>query len=153
MANPLRTKADLQQFLLSLLDPLAPYTSPGGALITLGHTGTHYDERAAQLEGFSRPLWGIAAFLAGGGQYEGIQRWVKGFASGTNPDNEEFWGDMQDKDQRMVECSAIGFSFAVAKEQLWDPLDDAAKANFERWLAGMFDKNMPDTNWLWFRVR
>ncbi|KAJ7797497.1 hypothetical protein B0H14DRAFT_3114331 [Mycena olivaceomarginata] len=113
---------------------------------------THYDEAAAQLEGFSRPIWGLASFLAGGGDYAGTQRWVDGFTNGCDPSHEEFWGDMRDKDQRMVECSAIGFSIAVAREKLWDPLSAEAKANVERWLGGMNDKEMPNTNWLWFRV-
>ncbi|KLO16150.1 hypothetical protein SCHPADRAFT_231573 [Schizopora paradoxa] len=151
-SNPIATREDLAAFLTGLLDALAPYTSPGGALIQLGHTATHYDEAAAQLEGFSRPIWGLAALLAGGGVYAGAERWVRGFANGSDPEAAEFWGQMRDKDQRMVECSAIGFSIAVAKEQLWDPLPDAAKRNFEDWLGGMNDKQMPDTNWLWFRV-
>ncbi|KAI0031669.1 hypothetical protein K488DRAFT_86585 [Vararia minispora EC-137] len=150
--NPLETRDDLRRFLVGLLDPLAPHTSPGGARVHIGHTGTHYDEAAAQLEGFSRPIWGLAALLAGGGQYNGTERWVRGFASGTDPSHEEFWGCMRDKDQRMVECSAIGFAIAVAKEQLWDPLPAKAKEHFERWLGGMSDKQMPNTNWLWFRV-
>lgn len=151
-SNPVKTRDDLQAFLVGLLDALEPHTSPGGALIHLGHTATHYDETAAQLEGFSRPIWGLASLLAGGGSYPGAERWVNGFANGTDPNHEEFWGDMRSKDQRMVECAAIGFSIAVAKEQLWDPLPQQAKANFENWLGGMNDKQMPDTNWLWFRV-
>lgn len=152
-SNPLKTKADLAKFLVDHLDPLAAHTSPGGARIHLGHTATHYDDIAAQLEGFSRPIWGLASLLAGGGEYEGHKRWVAGFASGTNPASPEFWGNMRNRDQRMVECSAIGFAIAVAKEQLWDPLSPAAKKHFEDWLGGMNDKAMPNTNWLWFRVR
>ncbi|KAJ7272625.1 hypothetical protein B0H12DRAFT_1208464 [Mycena haematopus] len=151
-SNPLKTKADLAKFLTGLLDPLAAHTSPGGARIHLGHTATHYDETAAQLEGFSRPIWGLASLLAGGGTYAGTQRWVDGLANGCDPGHEEFWGNMRDKDQRMVECSAIGFAIAVAREQLWDPLSAEAKGNVERWLGGMNDKEMPNTNWLWFRV-
>ncbi|KAG6821630.1 hypothetical protein H0H93_000139 [Arthromyces matolae] len=146
------TKEDLARFLKELLDPLAAHTSPGGARIHLGHTGTHFDDVAAQLEGFSRPIWGLSALLGGGGHYEGKQRWVDGFMNGTNPQSEEFWGNMKDRDQRMVECSAIGFSIAVAKEQLWDPLSPEAKTHLEEWLGGMNDKEMPNTNWLWFRV-
>lgn len=151
--NAVATREELAAFLVGLLDALAPHTSPGGALIQLGHTATHYDEAAAQLEGFSRPIWGLASLLGGGGSYPGAERWVRGFASGTDPKGSEFWGDMRDKDQRMVECSAIGFAIAVAKEQLWDPLPAEAKMNFENWLGGMNDKQMPNTNWLWFRVR
>lgn len=150
--NPLKTKGDLSKFLVELLDPLAAHTSPGGARVHLGHTGTHYDEAAAQLEGFSRPIWGLASLLAGGGEYEGTKRWTDGFTNGSDPKSAEFWGNMRDKDQRMVECSAIGFSIAVAREKLWDPLSAEAKVNFEAWLGGMNDKEMPNTNWLWFRV-
>jgi hypothetical protein len=151
-SNPLQTKGELSKFLIGLLDPLAAHTSPGGARIHLGYTATHFDEAAAQLEGFSRPIWGLASFLAGGGEYEGHKRWVEGFKNGTDPNSEEFWGHMRNKDQRMVECSAIGFSIAVAKEKLWDPLTDEEKKRFEDWLGGMNDKDMPNTNWLWFRV-
>ncbi|KAF7370967.1 hypothetical protein MSAN_00730800 [Mycena sanguinolenta] len=151
-SNPFETKEDLARFLIELLDPLAAHTSPGGARIHLGHTATHYDEAAAQLEGFSRPVWGLGSLLAGGGTYAGAQRWVHGLANGCDPNHEEFWGDMRDRDQRMVECSALGFALSVAREQLWDPLSEEAKANVERWLGGMNDKQMPNTNWLWFRV-
>ena len=68
--NPLETKDDLRRFCTGILDPLAAHTSPGGARVHLGFTGTHFDETAAQLEGFSRPIWALAALLAGGGQYE-----------------------------------------------------------------------------------
>jgi hypothetical protein len=148
----LETREELSDFLIDLLNPLAAHTSPGGARIHLGHTGTHFDEAAAQLEGFSRPIWGLASLLAGGGNYEGTKRWLDGFTNGSDPNSNEFWGNMKDKDQRMVECSAIGFSIAVAKEKLWDPLSPKVKANFENWLGGMNDKEMPNTNWLWFRV-
>lgn len=151
--NELKTRDDLKEFLVALLDPLASHTSPGGARIHLGHTATHYDEAAAQLEGFSRPIWGLASLLSGGGSYEGTQRWVDGFTNGADPTGSEYWGDMRDKDQRMVECSAIGFSLAVAKEQIWDAMSAEARKNLEAWLGGMNDKQMPNTNWLWFRVR
>ncbi|KAF9524341.1 hypothetical protein CPB83DRAFT_773953 [Crepidotus variabilis] len=152
ISNPVKTRDDLGAFLRGLLDPLASHTSAGGARVHLGFTATHYDDTAAQLEGFSRPIWGLASLLAGGGEYEGVKRWLAGFANGTDPKHEEFWGNMRNKDQRMVECSAIGFAIAVAKEKLWDPLDKEAKGHFEDWLGGMNDKEMPNTNWLWFRV-
>ena len=151
-SNPLKTRSDLSNFLTSLLDPLAGHTSPGGSRVHLGFTGTHFDENAAHLEGFSRPIWGLASLLAGGGTYAGVERYVRGCERGTDPEHEEFWGDMRDRDQRMVECSAIGFCLSVAKEQIWDKMNDKGKANLEKWLGGMNDKRMPNTNWLWFRV-
>ncbi|KAF5336519.1 hypothetical protein D9611_006700 [Ephemerocybe angulata] len=151
-SNPLRTRDDLAKFLTDLLDPLEKYTSPGGSRIQLGYTGTHYDDIAAQLEGYARPLWGLASLLAGGGDYAGKRRWVDGLKNGTDPNSEEFWGNMRDKDQRMVECSPIGFFLSVAGEHTWDQLGEEGKGNLEDWLAIMNGKEMPNTNWLWFRV-
>ncbi|KAF4585053.1 hypothetical protein EYR40_001888 [Pleurotus pulmonarius] len=155
-SNPLQTRDDLAAFLKTLLQGLGAHTSPGGARIHLGFTGTHYDDIAAQLEGFARPLWGLASLLAGGGSYKSgdhsASTWATGLANGTNPDHLEFWGNMRDKDQRMVECSPIGFALAVAPDAFWTPLSPESKANIEGWLGGMNDKEMPNTNWLWFRV-
>jgi hypothetical protein len=48
------------------------------------------------------------------------KRWSRGLASGTDPENSEFWGTTRGKDQRMVEMSAMGFTLAVARESIWD---------------------------------
>ena len=61
-------------------------------------------------------------------------------------------GEMTNKDQWMVKCSAIGFAVTLAKEKLWDSLSDETKKNLKDWLGGMNDKEIPNTNWPWFRV-
>ncbi|RYN52980.1 Negative regulator of the PHO system [Alternaria tenuissima] len=150
--NPLKTRDDVVAAVGSLLDPLIPGFSPDNALIKVGSTGTRFDETGAQVEGFARPLWGLAPLLAGGGKYPATDKFVQGLISGTDPESPEFWGYMEDTDQRMVEACPIGFTLAVANKQFWDPLTDKQKKNVETWLGSMNDKKMPDTNWLWFRV-
>ena len=59
---------------------------------------------------------------------------------------------MEDLDQRMVESCPIGFTLAVAGKDFWDPLSDQEKTNVATWIGSMNDKEMPNTNWLWFRV-
>lgn len=105
--NPFLTRTDVQASLISLLAPLLSHASPHGALFKLGTNGTHYDDRAAQLESFARPLWGVASLLAGGGTWDGVRVWKEGFVAGTDPENEEHWGATRGKDQRMVE---VGFA-------------------------------------------
>jgi len=56
LSNPLRTRQDVVDAVASLLDPLAEGTSPGGALVRTGYTGTRFDEAAAQVEGMLRPV-------------------------------------------------------------------------------------------------
>jgi hypothetical protein len=59
---------------------------------------------------------------------------------------------MQDLDQRMVESCPIGFTLAIAGSHFWDPLSKTEKDNVATWIGSMNDKEMPNTNWLWFRV-
>ena len=150
-SNPIRTRADLTDALISLLDPLAAFTTPGGAQVRLGATATHYDEIAASLEGFSRPLWGLASLLAGGQSYSGTQRWIDGFQNGTDPNSDEFWGNTRGKDQRMVEMAAMGFTLAVAKKHIWDKLSDVGRDNLTAWLGGINGKDMPDSEFRFAR--
>ena len=146
-SNPLRTREDVVEAVRSLLEPLAHGTSPNGALIRCGYTGTRFDETAAQIEGYARPLWGLAPLLAGGAQYNGAERWFKGLAAGTDPNSPEFWGFMEDSDQRMVETCPIGFTLAIAGKHFWDPLTEKEKENVEAWIGSMNVKGMPNTNW------
>lgn len=59
---------------------------------------------------------------------------------------------MEDLDQRMVEACPIGYTLAIAGKEFWDPLSESQKANVAKWIGSMNDKEMPNTNWLWFRV-
>lgn len=143
----MKTRRDIQNALTSLLNPLESHTSPGGSRIKLGHTATHYDDIAAQLEGFARPLWGLASLIAGDGEYAGAERWIRGLADGTNPEKEgEFWGFSRDRDQRMVEMSPIGFTLAVAGRRFWREISVAERKNVEKWLTYINNKEMPNTS-------
>lgn len=125
--NPLKTKKDMQEAVLSLIAPLAPYYSEGGALLQLDNTGAHYIKLSAYMEGFSRVLWGLAPLVAGGGDSPFVDVYLKGFANGTNKEHLEYWGDFETVDQRMVEMAAISLSLILAKNRFWDPLEDDAK--------------------------
>ncbi|CCF45534.1 hypothetical protein CH063_14586 [Colletotrichum higginsianum] len=51
---------------------------------------------------------------------------------------------------RLIEC--LGFSLAVAPA-IWESLSEKERVNVENWLGNSInEKNMPNTNWLWFRV-
>jgi hypothetical protein len=145
--NPLLTRSDVVSAVTSLLDPLAAGFSPLSSLVKVGSSGTRFDETAAQVEGYARPLWGLAPLLAGGSDYAGTQKFVDGLVAGTDPESEEFWGYMEDQDQRMVEACPIGYTLAIANEQFWNPLSESQKKNVETWLGSMNDKDMPNTNW------
>ncbi|KAF9882723.1 hypothetical protein FE257_005341 [Aspergillus nanangensis] len=150
--SPFRTRGDFQTACKALLDPLVSCFTPGSSRVKIGTSTTRFDEGGAQIEGFARPLWGLAALLGGGYEYAEAARWREGFINGTDPHHPEFWGHIEDLDQRMVEMCPIGFTLAVAPHVFWDPLTPQQQENVANWLNSINEREMPNTNWLWFRV-
>ncbi len=150
--NPLRSRKDVQKALNDLFEPLLPFFSAGGARVSLSETAAHFDRAAADLEGFARPLWGLAPYAAGGGQFEHWPLYAKGLANGTDPAHPEYWGRVGDRDQRMVELAAIGFSLCLVPEHLWEPLDERARRNVATYLLEARPYEFADNNWKFFRV-
>ncbi|KAJ5610551.1 hypothetical protein N7510_007270 [Penicillium lagena] len=165
--NPLQTRDDLELAALSILEPLHAYFSPGRAKIRLPvGTGAHFDDLAAQLEGFARPLWTVGAILEGSSttafnntgtslsarSRKIIEPWVEGFRTGTDPDHEDYWGEISELGQRMVEAEIISFALISAPYYLYHNQEKRTQYNIEAWLRGMNNKPMPDNNWRWFRV-
>lgn len=161
--NPFQTRSDLVRATLALLRPLVPLFSAGKGRIRVPvSTAAHFDEAAAQLEGFARPLWAVGALLLGHDLGtdavlaaeidEVVQPWVDGFVSGTDPDHPEYWGTMDDIDQRMVEAEIISFALLSAPHRILGHLDQKKKANIANWLRSLHGLPMPKNNWRWFRV-
>lgn len=71
LKSPMETRAQVLEACKSLLNPLLSFFSPGRTRLRLGATATRYDEVGAQLEGFTRPMWGLGALLAGGDAFPG----------------------------------------------------------------------------------
>lgn len=150
--NPLKTKKDVQQAFVQLTDPLNPYFSKGRARLHIGNTSASYPDFVAEMEGFSRVLWGLAPFTAGGKESDLWDIYIEGIKNGTNPNHEEYWGDIQDYDQRAVEMAAIGLALALVPEKVWEPLSETEKNNFSRWLLQINSHELWGCNWLFFRV-
>ncbi|TLD05418.1 uncharacterized protein PgNI_10015 [Pyricularia grisea] len=163
--NPWLTRADFLTGTTALLKPLHPFFSPSNARIRLSPaTGTHFDETAAQLEGFARPLWAVGALLLSSSSSDKetadasadldslLQPWIIGLANGTDPDHAEYWGAISPTDQRMVEAEIVSFALLAAPDALYGVLDARSRINVADWLRGMVGKPMPLNNWRWFRV-
>jgi hypothetical protein len=150
--NPLKARQDVERALTDLFDPLLPFFSEGGARVTLSETAAHFDRAAADLEGFARPLWGLAPWAAGGGRCPHWPLYARGLANGTDPDHPEYWGKVGDRDQRMVELAAIGFALRLVPEHLWEPLDERARRNVAAYLLEARPHEFADNNWKFFRV-
>ncbi|VUC34747.1 unnamed protein product [Clonostachys rosea] len=164
--NAFQSREDVIRATIALLRPLVAHLSPGKGRLRLPvSTGAHFDETAAQLEGFARPLWAVGALLMGltpatppdlaAEILQVTEPWILGFVSGTNPDHPDYWGIMDDTDQRMVEAEIISFALLAAPSHILDALDKAdkrARHNVAAWLASLHGLPMPQNNWRWFRV-
>ncbi|KAH8556083.1 hypothetical protein BGW37DRAFT_471027 [Umbelopsis sp. PMI_123] len=148
----LETREDLQAAFKATFEPLLPAFSAGAARVRVEQGGAHFDDAAADLEGFARPLWGIVPFVAGGGDFEHWNLYHRGLTNGTDPDHPEYWGDIGDRDQRQVELAAIGFALALIPDHFWEPLSDKAKENLVVYLRNGRNKDFPVCNWRFFRV-
>lgn len=110
----LTDRASMQELLRTVLDPLEPFFSPKKARVNCpGNTAVRFDQTASEVEGFCRPLWGLAALLEGGGDYHGTEWWIQGLKAAMDPESPEYWGYPRDNDQRMVEMCPLGESGIV----------------------------------------
>lgn len=149
----LDSKAAYVNKLFDILNPVLPYYSPGGARLKLGFTGASYSETVAEMESFTRVLWGLAPYLGGGGNsavFEDI--YVRGLANGTDPSSDEYWGDSGNFDQRLVEMGGIAVGLLLAPDKLWTPLSQSAKDNVAKWLNYINIRQLVPSNWQFFGV-
>ncbi len=154
-------REDMAAGLLSLIRPLKQYLSPGRGFLTISDIGVHYGSRAAGMEGFARILWGLGPLFCRISSYkeEKIRKeageWkaivMEGIASGTDPEHEEYWGEITDFDQRIVEAAAIVVMFSL-NQDMWQELSDSVKSHVYQWLNQMNCCEMPRNNWRFFRI-
>lgn len=152
MVGKLCTKKDALDLFTYMTKSLKDYYSPGCAYLKLDSFGAHYDEKSSYMEGFSRVIWGLAPFLAGGGKSDLLYIYMKGIQNGTDPESDEYWGELQDIDQKMVELAPIAFFLLLAPEYAWKPLSEKTKENLVKYLYRANEVVVPKSNWLFFRV-
>ena len=152
--NPLRSRADMERAAVQLIEPLIPLLSEGKARLHLGETGAVYPASIAEMEAFARPLWAIVPMLAG--NCESVEpiwaHWREGIINGVNPEHPEYWGEVEDYDQRLVEMAVFGMGMALAPEKFFFSLPETAQKNLWAWLDQINHHDMPKNNWTFFRV-
>lgn len=149
----LHSKEEFRELLREIVNPLIPFYTEERAGVVLGDTAACYGKHIVEMEVFSRPLWGLVPFWAGGGEapeFEEIYR--KGLAAGTNPEGKEYWGGFWNGDQRFVEMAAIAYGLILQPEKLWVPLSEGEKDNLAKWLNGINQYELPVCNWIFFAI-
>ncbi|MBU1175440.1 MAG: DUF2264 domain-containing protein [Alphaproteobacteria bacterium] len=150
--NPFLCRDDVARAVGDLFAPLLSHFSASGARVRLSPTAAHFDMAAAEMEGFARPLWGLAPLVAGGGAFAHWELYRSGLAAGTDPAHPDYWGDIAGTDQRQVELAAIAFAMLLVPQHIWEPLDAAAKGNVIAYFQMARAHRFVDSNWHFFRV-
>jgi hypothetical protein len=150
--NPLRSRADVERALKALCLPVERYRSPGGARIRLDSTSAHVDQESADMEGFSRLLWGLVPAQAGGADWIDWTPIAQGLANGCDPDHPEYWGDCFDRSQRLVELAAIGLALRLVPDHIWEPLTQGQRDKVREYLVKGHACQFVDNNWMFFRL-
>ena len=152
--NPLRTRQDLSRAAAEILQPLTTCMTPGKARIYVGSGSAHYSEDVAGMECWSRALWALGPMLTGKcPEAEAFwPLWKEGLIRGTDPEDTEYWGDIEDCDQRMVEMAVIGCGLVFAPEYFLGSLDEKQQRKLYHWLDQINRYDMPKNNWRFFRI-
>ena len=149
----LKTKQDFIDCLKNIIDPLKSFYTPQKAGIKLGSFEASYPDSTAKMEAFARVLWGLAPLWSCGesaGELDDI--YLQGIINGTDPQNEEYWGEIPavSGDQRIVEMAALGLALILAPDKIWYPLTKKQKENFHRWLMQVNCEIINENNWQLF---
>lgn len=133
------------------------YKSQSGALVNYPGLPSKHSRVVDQLEGFSRISPLIGAWLYSGrsqsialhtGETVDLAVLLKNaILAGTNPESEEYWGPMTNKDQRIVESGDIALVLWMTRIHLWDTLASHQQEDIAAWLAQVNEKKIHDNNW------
>lgn len=158
----IKTRDDAALLLLDWIRPLRAHYSKGCAWLIIGNTSAHYGESSVRMEGFSRVLWGLGPLFSGENETlpvearQEIEEWKviarNGLIHGTNPNHEEYWLDVWDFDQKMVEMAAIVNAILLAPDVFWEPLAEEERQNLYNWLNQINAHKVHANNWRFFRV-
>lgn len=147
------SRQDMAEVMLDLIEPLKKYYSPKRAWLDLGATSAHYPDTAAWMEGFSRPLWGLGSYWAGGSENEEWEQiYLQGIISGTDPESVEYWGDCVPYDQKLVEMAAISFTLLWSGDRLLGRMTGRQRKNLFSWLSQINRNPCHNCNWRFFHV-
>jgi len=113
------------------------------------------------LEGFARTAPLLAAWMYSG-HGELIQDPLEpidlatilktGILAGVDPRSRDYWGDIGDKDQRIVEAADIARTLWLTRASIWQHLTEEEKRRVTQWLLPATRAATPQNNWILFPI-
>ena len=173
---PIEAESRLNGFLLGSSPSLAAYNdlfgyfiegfetfrNPSCAVASYPGMRSRNGTSADALEGFSRvaPLFGAWVHsgrtpyitLTGGRVVDIRETFLRGIIAGTDPGSDDYWGDIHDLNQRIVEAADVALALWMFRNDVWGRLTRSQQQNVIRWLGQVEGKKVSDNNWHGFPV-
>ncbi len=144
-----------------LMKAIVDSASPGGARQVIPGQRSHHGRLADELEGFTR-----ASLMAGPwlhGSSDGVYTlndetidvaafYRRGILAGTDPRHPEYWGDIVDYAQHLVECAALSWFLWLSRKHVWNRFSPAEQQQVADYLFQCTQVAYHQNNWLLFNV-
>ncbi|HEY7269230.1 MAG TPA: DUF2264 domain-containing protein, partial [Dehalococcoidia bacterium] len=131
---------------------------PGGAAVRQPGARSSHGFRVDALEGFSRLAPLLAAWVAGGREpvvedlrgrrLDVVELLIEGLVTGARPGSVRYWGDIEDRDQRIIEATDIARVLWIGRDFLCGRLSGPELEQLTSWLLQVNDRDLPRNNWL-----
>ena len=156
------TKEHWREVQSHILRATAQYASPEKAYIKFPGEQSRVQGRLSDwVEGYARTSLYVGPTLYSGDpgvidlsgeSFDIAAFYLEGLLSGTNPRGPEYWGDMQDLNQRLCEAAAIAMFLWLSKERIWDTLSRGEKDQVIAWLGQINLYKVHQCNWTQFNM-
>lgn len=138
-----------------LLAALRPHATQDGAQIIPPGRFSGSGQDSDGLEGFARSFLLAAMLQHGRGGADPLghtQRYVRGLASGVDPEGANPWPRPAERPQAKVEACSLALALDLTREWTWDRLDEVTRERLIDWFSEVIGTSYPPVNWVWFRI-
>jgi len=144
-------------------DGFVRHAAPGFSRVHYPGVGSTRGFRTDGLEGFARTAPLLAAWASAGhgaslpdprgGPPLDINEMLKqGILQGTDPSSPDYWGDIHEVGQKLVEATEIARVLWLTRATLWTSLTSEQQARITRWFAPADQFKQLRNNWMLFPV-
>jgi len=162
LSNSAPRAAAYDNLFLYFVEGFETYRSAGGARAAYPGLRSRNGMVADGLEGFSRVVPLMGAWVRSGrpsrialGEGRAVDlsaTFQRGLIAGTDRRSPEYWGDIRDLDQRIVEAADIGLALWLFRDSVWGRLAPVQRDQVVGWLRQVERRRVSDNNWHLFPV-
>ncbi len=155
------TRRHWEEAMFVLMRGIVDSASPGNARQRIPGPRSHHGQVADELEGFTRSMFMASPWMSssktdtltfGAESINITEFYRRGILAGTDPKHPEYWGDIYDHAQHLVEMAALSWGLYLSREKLWNKFSSAEKTQVANYLNSCNQVKYHQNNWLLFSV-